>query len=197
MVYQQDNNKIFFSFIKEYQGEMRIVNNSYSTERLCYVYGVGMFFLVYFGKASWLVASLLSLSLFYSVYLYFYLRHVRQAVQEVRYTSQDFSQWLDRFLVEIKGNPPECGDCVVCMEPFSPDHGPYTLSCPCKHNYYHQPCVRQWLLKSATCPMCRADLKSKSFHGTHHRGILVEDGDTIPHDHLVDTFPGDLVGIHL
>ena len=139
-------------------------NNSYRHEFLCYAYGAGMFFLVYFGKARWVVLTLVSVSLLYSTYLYFYVQHVRGAIQEVRYTPHDFSQHLDKFLVQHGFFPEEkgFGDCVICMEEFSEGNLPHTLTCPCKDNYYHKACVRQWLLKTPTCPMCRSDLQSKA-----------------------------------
>jgi Ring finger domain len=138
-------------------------NNSYYREFLCYAYGAGMFFLVYLGKRRWVVLTLVSVSLLYSVYLYFYIQQVRGAIQEIRYTPHDFSQQLDKFMVPHEyPNEKGFGDCVICMEEFSSNNYPHTLACPCKDNYYHKGCVRQWLLRTPTCPMCRSDLQSKT-----------------------------------
>lgn len=31
---------------------------------------------------------------------------------------------------------------------------------PCDHSY-HSKCIKDWLLKNATCPVCKADVKKK------------------------------------
>ena len=145
---------------------MRFLNNSYKAEFFYYAYGATMFFLVYFGKYNWIAIVLMSLSLLYSFYLYFYYRHVRNAVQEVRYTSLDFSRHVDKFVREHEMEEEQLlsEDCVICMDNFSPCNLPHKLGCACKENYYHKLCIREWLLKSPTCPMCRSDLKSKKMY---------------------------------
>ena len=141
-------------------------HNSYRTEFLCYGYGISLFTLFYFDKWKWVVWTGLTVFFLLAVHLYYYLVHVRDAVQEVRYTTHDFSKRIDQFLIEhVLGeeddNDNVFGDCVICLENFSIRGGPHTLYCPCKENYYHRGCIREWLLKSATCPICRSDLKSK------------------------------------
>jgi len=152
-------------------------NSSYHTEFLCYGYGVGLFVLFYVGKLRWLLVSALVLAVLYSLYLTYYILHVRGAVQEIRYSTEDFTKRMDQFLIEHlpsqengNGDDNEAeddaygdfGDCVICMEDFSIKTRPHTLHCPCKENYYHKRCIREWLLKSATCPICRTDLKFKA-----------------------------------
>lgn len=148
-----------------------LLNSSYRTEFMCYEYGVGLFVMLYIGKFRWVFMTSLILCVFYSLYLTYYILHVRGAVQEVRYTTEDFTKRIDQFLVEHLPRQHEeekdddesdaYGDCVICMDDFSVKGGPHTLHCPCKENYYHKGCIREWLLKSATCPICRSDLKSK------------------------------------
>lgn len=144
-----------------------LVNNSYRTEFMCYAYGIGIFVLLYLGKMRWVFAVSVSMSLLYTLYFCYYLTHTRGAVQEIRYSAHDFSRLVDQFLVEHSLSKPSeededrFGDCVICMEDFSQRGQPHTLHCPCRDNYYHKACIRQWLLKSATCPICRSDLKSK------------------------------------
>lgn len=155
-----------------------LLNNSYQAEFMCYAYGLGMFMLLYLGKTRWVLLLSVSVSLLYSLYFYYYFLHVRGAVNEIRYSAYDFSRFVDRFLIEHRLLPaaentdsvseaPESheekfGECVICMENFSTQGNPHTLYCPCKENYYHKICIREWLLKSATCPICRSDLKSKA-----------------------------------
>ena len=167
---------IKYIYIYKKRAEMLLLN-SYRTEFMCYGYGVGLFLLFYVGKLRWLLVSALVFFVLYSLYLTFYILHVRGAVQEIRYSTEDFTKRIDQFLVEhlppssqhegsgsdnANANDSAYGDCVICMEDFSIKGRPHTLHCPCKENYYHKGCIREWLLKSATCPICRTDLKFKA-----------------------------------
>lgn len=46
-------------------------------------------------------------------------------------------------------------DCVICMEPFSLGESIRIL--PCLHGY-HVWCIDQWLVRSRSCPICKASL---------------------------------------
>jgi hypothetical protein len=42
--------------------------------------------------------------------------------------------------------------CSICLEEFS--RGETVCELPCKH-IFHDACVREWLRREATCPVCR------------------------------------------
>lgn len=44
-------------------------------------------------------------------------------------------------------------DCAVCMVAFEP--GDALKSLPCGHSAFHVECIRRWLERSPTCPLCR------------------------------------------
>ena len=41
--------------------------------------------------------------------------------------------------------------CGICFEPVSDMHS------ACNH-FFHKRCIKQWLLKSKTCPLCRSSV---------------------------------------
>jgi len=45
--------------------------------------------------------------------------------------------------------------CVICTSPF--ELGQCGLRLPCDH-YYHNDCIKSWLRKMNTCPICRVEL---------------------------------------
>mmetsp|Transcript_35627 Transcript_35627/g.107488 ORF Transcript_35627/g.107488 Transcript_35627/m.107488 type:complete len:314 (+) Transcript_35627:14-955(+) len=44
--------------------------------------------------------------------------------------------------------------CVICCGVLA--EGAATCRLPCGHSQWHKPCVRRWLVKRNTCPVCRA-----------------------------------------
>jgi hypothetical protein len=135
-------------------------NNSYRKEMFCCVYGVALFFMVVSGRCLWVAILMGNVVLFYAIYMYYFMCFTRTAIEEVRYSKDDFSRTLDSFLVE-QADPVENHDCVICMEEFQETNKPVCIRCVCKENFYHRGCIREWLLKTATCPVCRFDLQSK------------------------------------
>ena len=134
-------------------------NNSYRKEMFCCGYGITLFFLVVSGRSVWIAIIMGNVVLFYGIYLYYFMCFTRTAIEEVRYSKDDFTRTLDSFLVE-KTEPID-SDCVICMEEFNKVNTPFGVRCVCKDNFYHHGCIREWLLKTATCPVCRTDLQSR------------------------------------
>lgn len=46
-------------------------------------------------------------------------------------------------------------DCSICLENFSV--GQLAVRTPCSH-MFHKKCIARWMIKSQSCPLCRADL---------------------------------------
>lgn len=47
------------------------------------------------------------------------------------------------------------GDCVICFENMQERERVLCLTCPSLHPF-HEECIRGWLVKSLTCPICKA-----------------------------------------
>ena len=57
--------------------------------------------------------------------------------------------------------PPACGEtCSICMRDFEAGERVKRLPCGAAH-HFHECCVRQWLVRSAQCPLCRADVSDR------------------------------------
>ncbi|KAJ0748197.1 putative transcription factor C2H2 family [Helianthus annuus] len=52
----------------------------------------------------------------------------------------------------LKGVPPDCSDCPICLEEFVVGQGVRGL--PCAHNF-HVACIDKWLILNTKCPRCR------------------------------------------
>ncbi|KAI7736581.1 hypothetical protein M8C21_028060, partial [Ambrosia artemisiifolia] len=52
----------------------------------------------------------------------------------------------------LKGVPPDCSDCPICLEEFVVGQGVRGL--PCAHNF-HVACIDKWLILNTRCPRCR------------------------------------------
>jgi hypothetical protein len=57
----------------------------------------------------------------------------------------------------------ELKKCSICLEKFSVGNKISYL--PCCH-YFHSKCIKQWLKKSKTCPLCKFDIKIKSYNSS-------------------------------
>eukprot|EP01086_Lenisia_limosa_P009411 TRINITY_DN3280_c0_g1_i1.p1 TRINITY_DN3280_c0_g1~~TRINITY_DN3280_c0_g1_i1.p1 ORF type:complete len:211 (+),score=16.49 TRINITY_DN3280_c0_g1_i1:103-735(+) len=55
------------------------------------------------------------------------------------------------------GDPLLGEDCVVCQDSF--EVSSTTVSLPCAH-HFHKGCIMPWLDRHASCPTCRAEVKS-------------------------------------
>ncbi|XP_046364904.1 uncharacterized protein LOC124141063 isoform X2 [Haliotis rufescens] len=53
----------------------------------------------------------------------------------------------------------DTSDCLICMCDYQ--EGDSLRILPCCHEF-HQPCIDKWLKNTATCPICRVDVKNSS-----------------------------------
>ncbi|KAG6484807.1 hypothetical protein ZIOFF_053332 [Zingiber officinale] len=51
--------------------------------------------------------------------------------------------------------PEEPGSCSICLDDF--DAATRVLAMPCRH-LFHEVCLKEWLLQSNSCPLCRFSL---------------------------------------
>jgi len=47
--------------------------------------------------------------------------------------------------------------CVICQQEFLANSKRTKLTCG--HNQYHEKCIKDWLKKSSTCPLCVEPVK--------------------------------------
>jgi len=45
--------------------------------------------------------------------------------------------------------------CPVCLDKYNEDEELVELDC---HHYYHEKCIKDWLINNRSCPMCREDV---------------------------------------
>ena len=48
--------------------------------------------------------------------------------------------------------------CIICLEYFLKDEFITTLSCS---HVFHSPCLKEWILRKTTCPLCRSNIGGK------------------------------------
>ncbi|PAA81273.1 hypothetical protein BOX15_Mlig026653g2 [Macrostomum lignano] len=64
--------------------------------------------------------------------------------------------------------------CFVCLDEFKQGVSADVL--PCQH-HFHQQCIKPWLEKRGTCPVCRSPLSASGTDGDHDEAAPGEDAD--------------------
>ena len=101
---------------------------------------------------------ILMILLFLSILLFFYYkREIVNALNEIYY-NKDTN--IDIFLTEYKGTK-EILDCSICLDDFLDEDAVFKINCPCTEQYYHKDCIKNWLEKNCSCPICRKILREK------------------------------------
>ncbi|ESQ50577.1 hypothetical protein EUTSA_v10022879mg [Eutrema salsugineum] len=114
-------------------------------------------FLLLIGIASVLLLPLLLSSLH---------RHLRRRRRNRRHESSDgFSSRVVKKLPQFKFSEPTTSDCVVCLDGFR--QGQWCRNLPGCGHVFHRKCVDSWLLKAATCPICRARVRFREEDAEH------------------------------
>lgn len=137
------------------------LHSRYNGEFMCYLYGSCLFLFLLSGKFIHVVLFATAVFFMYLLYFVVHIRYVRNAIREVRYSQEDFHRTIEK-LILLCPMDHEIQECIICMEDFTVPNPPFSLRCSCKDQFYHKDCITHWLLKAATCPICRSDLKSKS-----------------------------------
>ncbi|XP_033732316.1 LOW QUALITY PROTEIN: E3 ubiquitin-protein ligase Praja-1-like [Pecten maximus] len=60
---------------------------------------------------------------------------------------------------KVSGDGENQAECRVCLNGYSAGESVCTLPCKGKHEF-HRKCVKEWLKRNASCPICRFELKS-------------------------------------
>ncbi|CAI0461623.1 unnamed protein product [Linum tenue] len=71
----------------------------------------------------------------------------------------DSVEKIPKIKITSKNNVDGSGDrvsCSVCLQDFQ--LGETVRSLPHCHHMFHLPCIDKWLLRHASCPLCRRDL---------------------------------------
>ncbi|KAI9286898.1 hypothetical protein BC943DRAFT_320213 [Umbelopsis sp. AD052] len=75
-------------------------------------------------------------------------------------------------------------DCSVCKEDFSVSED--VLILPCEH-FFHQECIKQWLLVNGTCPICRYSLTTAPTESATPPNEQIPETDTDSSNHVQST----------
>eukprot|EP00439_Symbiodinium_sp_Y106_P034652 s6778_g4.t1 len=68
----------------------------------------------------------------------------------------------------------EASECAICLSSLSPDEDCLQLPCAARHTF-HEECVRSWLSRNVTCPLCRVDVRAI----VRRRGQSQESGPSV------------------
>ena len=71
--------------------------------------------------------------------------------------------WRDpEILMEQNYDNREVGivECAICVETFDKDDVVSPLPCHMNH-LFHTGCIRPWLLRNRSCPLCKLELQEK------------------------------------
>jgi hypothetical protein len=61
--------------------------------------------------------------------------------------------------------------CSICLDEFK--RGENVCELPCKH-IFHDGCVREWLKREATCPVCRLPLRPNEEHREEGQALTMD-----------------------
>lgn len=74
-----------------------------------------------------------------------------EEVQDIEYYPPPMEQTIPFVVTNSPVPTPHARECTICMELLSnPDS---IIALPCAH-VFHSSCIREWLSKQTTCPMC-------------------------------------------
>jgi len=76
------------------------------------------------------------------------VKRAAKYMNECRHTSS-----LDNYLLshQVK-EADKTGNCSICIEPFNSTQTNIVLQC---NHKFHKHCIKEWLEKDLTCPLCR------------------------------------------
>ncbi|KAK3279272.1 hypothetical protein CYMTET_12835 [Cymbomonas tetramitiformis] len=84
-------------------------------------------------------------------------------------------------------------ECAICMCDFEDDQMVMRMPCNPRH-IFHPACVEPWLVKQATCPMCRVDCRTLKDEGSDEEGFSsggeMEGDETPPERYMPGFIPG-------
>lgn len=65
-------------------------------------------------------------------------------------------------------NTKEITSCIICMDEFANEDEVCLLKCD---HIYHYDCISKWLIKDATCPVCRTSIKNEKIKEKKRKNI--------------------------
>lgn len=65
-----------------------------------------------------------------------------------------FCQFLKSKKETLKNSHKNSNPCIICFEEFK-DNDVCELNCSCLNKFYHEKCLRTWIEKKNSCPICR------------------------------------------
>lgn len=111
---------------------------------------------IYYTKTAIIILGFLLLSSM--LLFYYYQAEIVNALNEIYYNRNTDT---DIFLTEYKGSK-NLLDCSICLDNFIDQDNIFKINCPCTEQYYHKDCIKNWLDKNCSCPICRKILREKN-----------------------------------
>jgi hypothetical protein len=65
-----------------------------------------------------------------------------------------FYQYLKSKQQTLQNTHSKSNPCIICFEDFS-DYDICELNCSCLNKFYHEKCLKMWIEKKSSCPICR------------------------------------------
>ncbi|CAD8084699.1 unnamed protein product [Paramecium sonneborni] len=131
-----------------------------------------------------LVAILSVISFIILLIIIYIVRRRCQYLSQTKFKENQEDQ-SDNIVIQLMPivNPVKDQDCVICLDPLDNRQCRQT---PCKH-IMHDNCLKQWIQKQLTCPVCRDTLNDveyiprtfKSRNQTSNTFILSHQGQTV------------------
>lgn len=130
-------------FIFSNMAESRIINDIYKSSVIFYLIFIGF---IHFAQFC-LIA--LMLMIIFPIMVYSCLVDPNSF-----YEKYGMDPNLIKNLPSVKADNKHTGDCAICTDEIKEGEDIIILNCPANH-YFHEECIKQWLLQKIQCPLCR------------------------------------------
>ena len=119
----------------------------------------GMFVLVLFGYLSMAECCLTGCFLIFLVPIYFFMLRRQRRANWIP-APPNFIKQLYKTRFNPEANKAQ-DMCPICMADFQPSEPIVALPCDEKH-YFHANCIKAWLEKNNTCPLCKKEITKEA-----------------------------------
>lgn len=130
-------------FIFANMSEDRIVNNIYKSSVIFYLIFIGF---IHFAQFCLIAIMLI---IIFPIMVYYCLSD-----PNAFYEKYGMDPNLIKNIPSVKADNKHTGACAICTDDIKEGEDIIILNCPGNH-YFHDSCIKQWLLQKIQCPVCR------------------------------------------